>query len=577
MSTSDFNYNVEALQQRVSELQTRAAKSPTQLVEILPETFQELQTALEELRVVAEELQGKNEELVFIRQTVEDELAATRQTVEMERQRYQDLFNFAPDGYLVTDTTGTIQEANCTAAMLLGVSQSFLVGKPLVVFVAKGDRKIFRTLLTRLIQRQQVQNWEVCLQPRENPPFHTALTVATVLNPQGKPVALRWLIRDITERKRAEEKIRFQAHLLDVVEQAVIATDLDGRIIYWNRFAEKLYGWAATEAVGRSVVEVISAAAAEDQVAEILARLRTDVTWSGELLRKHRDSTTFPTMVTNWPIHDDQGRLVGTVSVSADVTVAKHLEAERQRAETEIRHALTQEKELGDLKSRFISMTSHEFRNPLTVVLTSAQLLENFKHKLSDEKKLELLHRIQAAGKIMTHLLNNVLILGRAEAGKLQVNLVPLNLAKFCRSLVEEMQLSVGIKHAIALSQKGDCTNTCMDENLLRHILANLLSNAIKYSPPFSTVNFELSCQDGEAIFQINDEGIGIPPIDQPRLFDSFHRGENVGDIPGTGLGLTVVKKYVDLHNGKITFANNGGVGTTFTVTLPCSHPAGRS
>lgn len=570
MSTSDFNYNVEALQQRVSELQTRAAESPTQLVEILPETFQELQIALEELQVAAEELQAQNEELAATRQTVEEELATTHQTVEMERQRYQDLFNFAPDGYLVTDTSGTIQEANCAAAMLIGVSQDFLVGKPLVVFVAKGDRKIFRTLLTQLTQRQRVQDWEVRLQPRENPPFHTALTVAAVHNPQGKLVDLRWLLRDITKRKRTEEKIRFQAHLLDVVEQAVIATDLDGRIIYWNRFAERLYGWSATEAVGRSVVKVISAAAAKDQVAEILVHLKADESWSGELLSQHRDSTTFPTRVTNWPIHDDQGRLIGTVSVSADITVAKHLEAERRRAETEIRHALTQEKELGDLKSRFISMTSHEFRNPLTVVLTSAQLLENFKHKLSEEKKLELLHRIQEAGKVMTHLLNNMLVLGRAEAGKLQVNLAPLNLAKFCRDLVEEMQLSVGIKHAIALSEKGDCTNTCMDENLLRHILTNLLSNAIKYSPPFSTVNFELSCQDGEAIFQINDEGIGISLKDQPRLFESFHRGENVGDIPGTGLGLTVVKKYVELHGGKITVVHNNGVGTTFTVTLPC-------
>jgi signal transduction histidine kinase len=138
-----------------------------------------------------------------------------------------------------------------------------------------------------------------------------------------------------------------------------------------------------------------------------------------------------------------------------------------------------------------------------------------------------------------------------------------------CRHLVEEIKLSTGNKHAIAFGIQGQCTTVDMDENLLRYILSNLLSNAIKYSPAGSTVQFELFCQDAAVIFQIQDEGIGIPAEDVGQLFTSFHRAKNVGSIPGTGLGLAIVKQCVDLHGGVIAVASEVGVGTTFTVTLP--------
>jgi len=134
---------------------------------------------------------------------------------------------------------------------------------------------------------------------------------------------------------------------------------------------------------------------------------------------------------------------------------------------------------------------------------------------------------------------------------------------------VEELQLGVGSKHTITFVKGGECTTTCMDEKLLRQILSNLLSNAIKYSPPSSTVQMTASCQKGAVIFQIEDSGIGIPLEDQQRLFDPFHRANNVGTIPGTGLGMAIVKKSVDLHGGQITVNSKVGVGTVFTVTMP--------
>ncbi|HEY9301664.1 MAG TPA: sensor histidine kinase, partial [Phormidium sp.] len=166
-------------------------------------------------------------------------------------------------------------------------------------------------------------------------------------------------------------------------------------------------------------------------------------------------------------------------------------------------------------------------------------------------------------------LLNDILLLDKTEAGKLELNPIPVDLVEFSRELVEELQLSIGSQHAITFIHQGQCANAYLDKKLLRQIIDHLLSNAIKYSPRGGKVHFELICQDREAIFQIQDEGIGIPKEDQRRLFERFHRGTNVGTISGTGLGLTIVKECVDLHDGAIAVESEVGSGTTFTVKLP--------
>ena len=177
--------------------------------------------------------------------------------------------------------------------------------------------------------------------------------------------------------------------------------------------------------------------------------------------------------------------------------------------------------------------------------------------------------------------MNDVLTISKIEAGKQGFNPSPLDLEKFCRELVEELQLTIGSLHTLVFTSHGKeysdaqgslMAHADMDEKLLRSIISNLLSNAIKYSPKGTTVRFDLSGDPHQAILSIQDAGIGIPLEDQPHLFQSFYRGNNVGTLSGTGLGLTIVKSSVDLHGGKIAVNSEVGVGTTVTVTLPLKY-----
>lgn len=246
----------------------------------------------------------------------------------------------------------------------------------------------------------------------------------------------------------------------------------------------------------------------------------------------------------------------------------------KHQTEKAIKAALEKEKELNDLKSNFIAIVSHEFRNPLSSILLSIDMLQRYDDRLTLAKKQLFLHRAREAVDRMKQLLEEVLIIGAAEAGELRCNPAPVDLADFCRQLVAEFQhdntMSVP-QHAIVFTQTETAAQKTydLDEKLLRHILTNLLSNALKYSPHGGKVQLGLIPTADTVTFRVQDCGIGIPQGDINRLFDRFHRASNAQNIPGTGLGLSIVKQCVDLHGGEITVQSAVDVGTTFTISLP--------
>lgn len=256
-----------------------------------------------------------------------------------------------------------------------------------------------------------------------------------------------------------------------------------------------------------------------------------------------------------------------------DLHVAVEVALRRRLSETAIRVALEKEKELSELKSRFWSMAAHEIRGPMTSILGCAQLLEHENHNLTEERRREFLYIIQQSVRSMDQLLNDLLAIGRVEGGSLKFEPVSFNLEQFCRGLIEEIQFSSASTTRIFFDRQGNSEHVCLDQKLLRHILTNLISNAVKYSPQGSPVYLDLSCAAGQVTLQIRDRGIGIPSEALTHLFEPFHRANNVGKIPGTGLGLTMVKRCLDLHGGQIVVESEVNVGTTFIVRLPERQP----
>ncbi|MDZ8085305.1 MAG: ATP-binding protein [Nostoc sp. DedQUE12b] len=240
-----------------------------------------------------------------------------------------------------------------------------------------------------------------------------------------------------------------------------------------------------------------------------------------------------------------------------------------RESEERTRQALAKEQELNELKSSFVAMVSHEFRTPMTTIRTAVDILEYNSNKLTDGRRTKYFARIQNAINQMLNLLDEILFLSKTEAAKLEYKPTLLNLKDFCSELTDILQLNAGSKHSIIFTFEGESTQVQMDEDLLNCILTNLISNAIKYSPENDTIWFDLICKDRLAIFQIRDRGMGIPLKDQTYLFQTFYRASNVGVIQGTGLGLTIVKKCVELHGGHIQLESEQGVGTTVIVTLP--------
>ncbi len=374
-------------------------------------------------------------------------------------------------------------------------------------------------------------------------------------------------LREATERRKrreAEQTLRQNEEIFrSLIENALdIITVLgtEGIIHYESPSIEKVLGYKPENLVGKNIFDYIYSEDAGKFFYTLQKLVQNpSLTLSIEFRFQHQDNS--------WRILEAVGKNFIDSSGSCSIVINARDITERKRAE-EIHNALERERELSEDRFNFVSMMAHEFRNPLTTIILSSELLQDYSHKTTEAKQKKCLNHIESAAVEMARLLDDILNIARAEVGKLEFNPQVFNLGEFCESLVGEMQRNDD-KHSLTFVNQSKCNQAYMDENLLRHILINLLSNAIKYSPQGGNVKFELFCNQREAIFSVEDRGIGIPLKDQERLFETFHRGANVGNISGTGLGLSIVKKYVDLHKGKIAVKSEVGVGTTFTVTLP--------
>ena len=378
--------------------------------------------------------------------------------------------------------------------------------------------------------------------------------------------SLDTVLTKLVKKQQSDEPLWLLKSMFTLSRYAVVITEAEllnqpgPKIIYVNPAFTKITGYSADEVIGKTPRILQGEKTNRATLKQLRQALDNWESIDVELINYRKDGTEFWLEMTIIPVADSTGYYTHWLAIQRDVT-------ERKNLEEELLKSLSKERELSDLKTRFISITSHEFRTPLTSIMSSVEILDYFEN--TETERRELFDQIYSSIQHLSQLLNDVLFISRADSDRLSLNCEDIDISAFCLNMISEAEQSFGKNHQFHFQQDGPPTIGCLDPKLLRQILTNLLSNAVKYSESASLVKVLLHFELNTYTVKITDQGIGIPEEEQSRLFDFFYRGSNVNDVSGTGLGLAIVKKSVELLHGVITVESQLQQGTTITMIFP--------
>lgn len=384
--------------------------------------------------------------------------------------------------------------------------------------------------------------------------------------------------RDIGAQKEYENKITSIAKELSILIETsnvpIFGLDQDGCINEWNDVTAEVMRYSKTDAYGKKWIDEFVEKPYRDTVAQLFTRVQHGHSLTNfELPVITKNDESIILLLSASPRFDAQDQIKGIIIVAQNITelidYRKGLEKMVQDRTRELNEALQKEKELADLKTKFVSMASHEFRTPLSTISLATGFIRRYKAKITPEDIDKKLDDIVRQVEHMNYLLEDVLTVGKAESGKVQVNVAPIETPAFFEKITNEVYESTGKTHQIRMTVGCEQKTVLSDPRMIRIILVNLLTNAIKFSPGRDIVWVTVNCAANTLQLLVKDEGLGIPEEDREKLFHSFHRASNAGAIQGTGLGLSIVRKTVDLLDGVIQVESKLNEGTTFTISIP--------
>lgn len=534
------------------------------------------------------------------------------------------IFEDAIDGILTIDDRGLIEKVNPAAAKLFGYTKEEITGKNIKILMpepyhSNHDDYIDNYKSTGIKKIIGIGR-EVKGRKKDGTIFPFFLSISEVKF--AKRRIFTGIIHDISklrqkERELAESENRLNA-IFETVVDGIIIINQKGLIQMINPAVTKLFGYSENELIGNNIKMLMPEpdhSAHDSYLLNYQKTKKPNIIGIGrEVLGQRKDGSTFPfnlgvsevkintsEIIYTGIIHDlssqkeieneirklneslEQKIVLRTEELSTTVnkllSVNKKLEFEAQErikvekalraSEEEIKIALYREKELNELKSRFVSMASHEFRTPLSTILSSAALIGRYTESDQQQKRDKHVNWIKSAVSNLTTILNDFLSISKLEEGKINSNIETFQWQSFCLGVTDELQGLLKTGQQIVVNHKNKDQSLTMDKHFLKNVLLNLLSNAIKYSPENKNIFLESIIEKEMINIEIKDEGMGIPKKDQVHLFDRFFRATNVTNIQGTGLGLNIVKKYIDLMDGEITFKSEEGIGSTFYISLP--------
>lgn len=479
---------------------------------------------------------------------------------------------------IIFDTTGRIISTNATAKEIFGYNKGFCPKKIDELFDKKNQELL----------------WEICHALLNKEVRHNNMLIIPDLIKDGKQVVLELyfnnhvevggesliavMVRDETRKWKDKHELR-QSHerfkkifKKNPVAQIIVCAR-DGVIIDINEQFQELFGYSREEVIGRDIAAIgldhNGMSAIQSVQKKAINGHETTV-----CIKNGQPITVLQSLVMIKV--DDMPHIFWTfVDITERIEAETHLmqlydelEAKVQDRTKDLTVMLEREKHMNDMKSRFVSMASHEFRSPLTTILASTNLLETYIKQSDTENIAKRLARINSSVKRLTETLEDFLSLDKIEQGQTKSHMALFDLKKFTEDILNQTESSLKKGQAIECTHTGG-QHIIQDENILKTIVTNLLSNASKYSEEGSTIKWSVAVKRKKIIITITDNGIGIPADEQDYIFSQFFRAKNAEVYQGTGLGLNIVKKYIDILGGKISFVSTENIGTTFIVELP--------
>lgn len=497
-------------------------------------------------------------------ETLEERVEERTSELRRYSQRVDAILNSTSDAIVLTSPDGRIEQANRAFNEMFGYEPDELFDKPLYTVIADGGAVDLASLGNLAEHQRYLELTGMRKGGRE-----IDLEVGWNEVRRGSEVmGIVYSLRDVSAQKAIERELfrsvtRFRG-LFDRNNDAVLMIDLELRILDANDQALRMLGFMMMEEiVGRSYVEFVVPEEREEVDSHRERLISGESISIFERRIRCSDGRVLVTEVAAGLIYDADGMPLHIQVILRDISARKAMEEE-------MRQSLERERELSALKSRFISVVSHEFRTPLTTILASTELLRAYQERMSEEKRVGHLDKVKAQVQRLTQLMEDVLVFSRAEARGFDFRPQPGDLLEFCTSFIEDTQMLSPRRDDILIKATPPGNwQVLFDENLVRLILNNLLSNAMKYSQVGSPIEITLTRAGQNALLSVRDQGIGIPEEDQKHLFTHFHRAGNVGTIPGTGLGLAIVRMAVDACGGHLELESAENRGSTFTAHLP--------
>lgn len=535
-------------------------------------------------------------------------IVGSEKLLHRSEERFKQIAENAEEIIWEVNKDGLYTYVNPVIEIILGYKPEEIINKKYIYDLSGTDIKesVKREYENIFTERTILKGHVASFQDKEGREVILETNASPVVSTKGALVGYRGAHEDITKRKRTEAALlKSEATYRTLIEtspDAILMLNLNGEMVFVNDKAVKMHRYKSREEmIGANIHSLIP----PEETSHIYKNLEKVITTGksvyDEFIFIRNDGERFFAELNLSVILDAGDKPEAVIGIVKDISERKNNEIELEKyrlkledlvrertkeleevnqrlqeeiskqkeAEEKVKLALEKEKELNFLKSEFISTASHEFRTPLATILSSTELVERYQAKHDVGKILDHTERIKKAINYLTGLMEDVLTIGKAEAGKIFFDPKPTDLIKLCNVIIEEAKTLITDKQVIIsrVEYEGPMINA--DEKLIKYILGNLLSNAIKFSSPEGEIIFTAGKINDHIEFVVSDNGIGIPEEDQKRIFDPFDRGSNIGVIRGSGLGMSIVKRSVDLHMGKIEFESKVNKGTKFVVTIP--------